>query len=190
MTLTRASCQRRFARTHLGARRLDVAPDAAEEVELPESIEARLRRVELALLEGVAGQFLRGLEHLGVGPGERDGRKLIEADQPPLRTRRLQVRGRDLKVLVVGHRILDQAGEQRIIEQGPVPLGRISLREARLGGIFEMRIHRDVGTMIIRPDGAPADQRAAGDRERHAGPSQLTHRSAPLRCPSSRAACR
>ena len=49
--------QRRPARADIGARRLDVAPHAAEQIEFPQAVESRLRGIEFAVMLIDAGQL-------------------------------------------------------------------------------------------------------------------------------------
>src|ERR1700677_4667698 len=76
------------AGAHIGASRFDIAPDAAEQIQFPKTVEAGLSGIELAVMHIETRQLLGGIQIARVAAAERHGWKLVESSQPSGRARR------------------------------------------------------------------------------------------------------
>ena len=168
-------------RLRIGQRRFPVPPDAAEDVDLPGRVEARLEEVLVALAErrAVPGSRLER-RHGVAAPGPRVGGLGGDLGQarrgrdPRRRARLADPGGRDLEVEVALHGARHEALEHRIVEGGPPgPEGGTTPRYARALGPGHG--HGDARPLVPGSDGA-ARGRAQDEQRDERAPR---HRPAP-----------
>src|SRR5690606_23112620 len=111
--------QVRGARLAVGALRLDAAPQPAEEIELPERINAQLVALARAPGPGRRRRLVGALQELARGSGRGHARQARPAGVAHERARALVAGERDAQVVIRRERLLDQAREQRVVERAP-----------------------------------------------------------------------
>jgi hypothetical protein len=165
--------QARFGGAHLGARRFRSAAEAAEEIELPERIEARI--VEL-LISRNAGHRLHGRQApIGVAGTGGDRRREVETSLATQRAHFGHACESDAQVVVRGRRIVHEALQRLVLEQRPELRDGILRRVRRVRSLVETLRHRRCGPHVVGPDGA-ARERCGEQRQRDS-----THGSPPTR---------
>src|SRR5262249_54494593 len=118
--------QPRFRALDLCAPGFDVTAYPAEEIELPEGIEACIVK---ALGERLAGRAVDRRESLlGVAPRCSDGRSEVELRLVPLGTCLHEITEGDAQIVIRLERLIDQARERRVGKLRPEASGHICTR--------------------------------------------------------------
>src|SRR5207245_1815482 len=175
-----------FRALSLGALRLDSAAHAAEEIELPEGIEARV--VE-ARVERPTRRAVDGSETLiGVAARGGDRGREIEACLAPYCARFHEPSEGDAQVVVRPERLIDEPVQRVITELGPelrlrvragvrAALGARELRRGWRSGLLVVRAHRAAGEP--RGEGEERDRYPESRGRRAALQLAVSHEEAP-----------
>ena len=174
-----------LGRLHGGVRGLDRAADPPPEIELPARVQPDEEEVVLELEPGRAGLDVLAVPHAGRRPRRIDRGHPVRRRDATKCPRFPDASRCHLQVKVCRDGLLDQAIEDGILERLP-PGGHHGHPRAHPGLIrlAPGRRNGDLRPVVVRPDGAPDQERREKDdarraARRHDGPRAVCGRSGP-----------